>query len=43
MDSMCDRVLLMVSILQGVPRSGLDEGRQDGEDAVHHEDEPAFQ
>lgn len=29
--------------LQGVPRSGLDEGGQDGEDSVHHEDQPAFQ
>lgn len=30
-------------ILQGVPRSGLDEGGQVGEDSVHHEDQPALQ
>lgn len=30
-------------ILQGVPRSGLDEGGQVGENSVHHEDQPALQ
>jgi len=29
-------------VLQRVPGSGLDEGGQNGEDSVHHEDEPAL-
>ena len=29
--------------MQGVPRAGLDEGGQDGENPVHHEDQPALQ
>ena len=32
-----------VGLSKGVPGSGLDEGGQDREDTLHHEDEPALQ
>lgn len=33
----------MLYLLQGVPWSGLDEGGQDGEDSLHHENKSALQ